>query len=71
MAATQCILACTHGEDDLLKFKLSKRMGKKGHFSDSECSIVVGATIVKVKNSQSISETSDVLGFSCTTKSYL
>ena len=40
---TQCIQACRHGQDDLLKFKLSIRMGKKGELSDFECGMVVGA----------------------------
>jgi len=31
-------------EDDLLKFKLSIRMGKNGVLSDFECGVVVGAT---------------------------
>ncbi len=43
MTATQCILASRCGEDDLLKFKLSIRMGKKGDLSDFECGMVVGA----------------------------
>lgn len=30
MAGSQCIYACRHGHDDLLKFKLSIEMGKKG-----------------------------------------
>ncbi len=36
MAATQCIYASRCGEDDLLKFKPSIRMGKKGDLSDFE-----------------------------------
>lgn len=43
MAAIQCTLACRLGKDNLLKFKPSIRMGKKGDISDSECSRVVGA----------------------------
>ncbi len=31
------------GEDDLLKFKPSNRMGKKGDLSDSERGMVLGA----------------------------
>ncbi len=43
MAATQCIYASRCGEDDLLKFKPSIRMGKKGDLSDFERGMVVGA----------------------------
>ncbi len=43
MAAIQCIKASRCGEDDLLKFKPSVRMGKKGDLSDFERGMVVGA----------------------------
>ncbi len=43
MAATQCIYASRCGEDDLLKFKPSIRMGKKGDLSDFERAMFVGA----------------------------
>ncbi len=62
VAATQCISAHRHGQDDLLKFKPSIRMGKKGDLSDFECGMVVGAR----RAGLSISETADLLGFSRT-----
>ncbi len=43
MAATQCIKASRRGEDDLLKFKPSIRMGKKWDLSDFKHGRVVGA----------------------------
>ncbi len=43
MAATQYIYASRCGEDDLLKFKPSIRIGKKGDLSDFECGMIVGA----------------------------
>ncbi len=51
------------GEDDLLKFKPSIRMGKKGDLSDFERGMVVGAR----RAGLSISKTADLLGFSHTT----
>ncbi len=57
MAATRC------GEDDLLKFKPSIRMGKKEDLSDFECGMVVGAG----RAGRSISKTADLLRFSRTT----
>ncbi len=63
MAATQCIYASRCGEDDLLKFKLSIRMGKKGDLSDFERAMFVGAR----RAGLSISKTADLLGFSHTT----
>ncbi len=66
MAATQCILASRCGEDDLLKFKPSIRMGKKEDLMKErgfECGIVVGAR----RAGPSISKTVDLLGFSHTT----
>ncbi len=50
-------------EYDLLKFKPSIRMGKKGDLSDFERGMVVGAR----RAGLSISKTADLLGFSCTT----
>ena len=50
-------------QDNLLKFKQSIRMGKKGDLSDFECGMVVGARWAGL----SISETADLLGFSRTT----
>ncbi len=47
-------------KDDLLKFKPSIRMGKKGDLSDFECGMVVGAR----RAGLSISKTADLLGFS-------
>ncbi|KAI5098099.1 hypothetical protein C0J45_11826 [Silurus meridionalis] len=55
--------ACRHGQDDLLQFKPSVRMGNKGDLSDFERGMVVGARQAGL----SISETADLLGFSCTT----
>ncbi len=63
MAATQCILASRCGEDDLLKFKPSIRMGKKEDLSDFERVMVVGVRRADL----SISKTADLLGFSRTT----
>ncbi len=63
MAATQCISASRCGEDDLLKFKPSIRMGKKWDLSDFERGMVVGAR----RAGLSISKTADLLGFSHTT----
>ncbi len=51
------------GEDNLLKFKLIIKMGKKGDLSDFERGMVVSARRVGL----SISETADLLGFSHTT----
>lgn len=42
MAATQCIKAHRHAQDDLLKYKPSVRMDKKGDLSVFECSMGVG-----------------------------
>jgi len=47
----------------LLKFKLSIRTGKQGDLSDFERGMVVGARQAGL----SISETVDLLGFSCKT----
>ncbi len=63
MAATQCFYTCRHGQDDVLKFKPSIRMGKKGDLSDSESGMVVGAR----RAGLSMSETTDLLGFSLAT----
>ncbi len=59
MAATQCIKASRCGEDDLLKFKPSIRMGKKGYLSDFKHGMVVGAR----RAGLSISKTQLSLGF--------
>ncbi len=50
-------------EDDLLKFKPSIRMGKKGDLSDFERGMVVGARQAGL----SITKIADLLGFSHTT----
>ncbi len=50
-------------EYNLLKYKPSIRIGKKGDLSDFERGMVVGAR----RAGRSISKTSDLLGFSCTT----
>ncbi len=60
MAASQCIQASRCGEDDLLKFKPSIRMRKKGDLSDFEHGMVVGAKWPGM----SISKTADLLGLS-------
>lgn len=51
------------GQCNLLQFKPSVRMGKKGDLSDFESGMVVGAR----RAGLSISETADLLGFSHTT----
>ncbi len=56
MAVAQCILASRCGEDDLLKFKPSIRMGKKGDLGDFEPGMVVGAR----RAGLSISQTADL-----------
>lgn len=56
MAATNCIHA--YIQHNVLKFKLSRRMEKKGYLSDFHGGIVVGSKQAGL----SISET-DVLGF--------
>jgi len=63
MAAAQGISTCRHGQDDLLKFKPSIRMEKKGDFCDFERGMFVGVRQAGL----SISETADLLGFSRTT----
>ncbi len=62
MTATQCIQASRCGEDDLLKFKPSVRMGKKGDLSDWTWN---GCWCRRT--GLSISKTVDLLGFSHTT----
>ncbi len=56
-------LASRCGEEELLKFKPSIRMGKKGDLSDFERGMVVGARRADL----SISKTADLLPFSQTT----
>lgn len=53
MAATQCISACRRGEDDLLRFKVSSRMGKEEDLGDFERDMVVGARPAGLAVSQS------------------
>lgn len=53
-AATQCIQVFRYDKDDLLFFKLSTRMGKKGDLNDFEQVLVVSA------------RWADLLGFSYT-----
>ncbi len=62
-AATRCILACRCDQYDLLNFKPSIRKRKKADLSDFECGMTVGA----IRAGLSISETADLLGYSCTT----
>lgn len=40
MAATQCVQVLKCDRDDLVNFKPSIRIGKKGDFSDFECGMV-------------------------------
>ncbi len=49
-----------HGQDDLLKYNLSIRMGKEDVLSDFEHGVVLDAR----RAGLSISETADLLGFS-------
>ncbi len=63
MAETQCISASRCGEDDMLKFKPSIRMEKKGDLSDFEHGMFVGTR----RAGLSISKIADLLGFSRTT----
>ncbi len=60
MPATHCILASRCGEDGLLKFIPSIRVGKKGDLSDFERGMVVGARQAGLR----ISKTADLLRFS-------
>ncbi len=53
---------CRHGQDNLLKFKPSIGMGKKGDLKNFEHGIVVGNRWAGL----SISQTADLLGFPCT-----
>lgn len=41
-SAVQCIYSCSHGQDELLKFTPSSRIGNKGDLSDFECVMAVG-----------------------------
>lgn len=43
MAAIRGIWACRHGQEELLNFKQSIRVGKKGDLRDFEGSMIVGA----------------------------
>ena len=65
MAATKCIKACRHGRGVQLFFRPNVRMGKKCDLSDLDLGMIVGAR----QGGLSISETPDLLGFSCTTVS--
>lgn len=53
MAATQCVYACTHGQDDLLKFKPSIRMRRKSDLSD----LIHGMLVDARQAGLSVSET--------------
>lgn len=61
--ATQCIEACRHDQDNLLKFKLTIKMGKKSTLNNFECGMVVSARLVGL----SVSQSADPLGFFHTT----
>lgn len=61
MAATQCMKACRHGQDELM-FDLSIRIGMKGDLRDFEWLMVVGSR----RAGHCTSETGDLLGFSQT-----
>lgn len=62
MAAAQCIWACRHSQDDLLKFKPNIRMGKKGNISVCKR----GMAVVTRRAGPSFSETAHLPGFSHT-----
>lgn len=55
MATTECIWACRHDQEDLLKLKLSIRMGKNGDLDDFEHGMDVVAKHADLR----ISETAD------------
>lgn len=63
MAATFCIYACRHGQDNILKFKPSIRLERKGDLSEYKRGMVVCARQAAL----SVSETTDLLGVSNTT----
>lgn len=63
MTATFCIYACRHGQDNILKFKPSIRLERKGDLSEYKRGMVVCARQAAL----SVSETAALLGFSHTT----
>ena len=64
MAATKCIKACRRGQEVWLFFRTDVRMGKKCDLRDFDGEMIVGAR----RGGLSISETADLLEFSCTTE---
>ena len=62
MTATQCIQACRHGQNNLMKLNRASEWDKKGDVSDFKRGMFVGAR----RAGLSISETADLLGFSHT-----
>jgi len=63
MAYFNAFRGCGSGQDNLLNSKLNVRMGNKGHLSNFERVMVVGAR----RTSLSISQSAQLLGFSHTT----
>ena len=63
MAATKCIKACRHGQEVQLFSDQMSRIGKNGDLRDFDHGMIVGAR----QGGLSISETADLLGFSCAT----
>ena len=65
MRQQQCIKACRRGQEVHLLFRQNVRIWKKCDLSDFSRGMIVGAR----QGGLSISETADLLGFSCTTVS--
>ena len=65
MAATKGIKAYRRGQEVQLFFRPNVRIGKKCDLSDFDRGMIVGAR----QGGLSMSETPDLLGFSCTTVS--
>lgn len=57
MAASECNLACTHDQNNVLKFKLRTRMRKKGDLNYFER----GLACLPSTTSLTISETTELL----------
>ena len=65
VATTKCIKARRHDQEVQLFFRPNIRKGKKSDLSDFDCGRIVGAR----QGGLSTLETTDLLGFSCTTVS--